>query len=353
MTSPASTSPGPDRDDDRALIRYALAGLVVTVIVAWGLFLAREALLIIYVATLFAIGLSPVVASIEHRRSARAEGRVPRWLAILAIYIGIIGVLVGVGILVIPALVQQARDLWSSTPMLLHNAQQWMINHDLLSREVTVQEAVQQTNRPDAVGRIIGAVWGVIGGIFGFITILILAFYILVDAETIVRTFVRLFPASERVRVEQACRVVTTKVSAWLAGQLLLAGVIGSTAAIGLWLLGVPYFWVLALIAGIGEMIPIVGPVLSAIPAILVALTRSPALALAVLVFWIIQQQFENHVLVPRVMAKQVGISSVVVISALLVGGSILGIVGAILAVPTAAILQVLFEELFPDAAAP
>jgi predicted PurR-regulated permease PerM len=100
-------------------------------------------------------------------------------------------------------------------------------------------------------------------------------------------------------------------------------------------------------------MIPIVGPVLSAIPAILVALTRSPALALGVLVFWIVQQQFENHVLVPRVMSRQVGISSVVVIAALLVGGSILGIVGAILAVPTAAILQVLFEELFPDAAAP
>lgn len=352
MTSPASTSPGPEHDDARALIRYALAGLLVTAIVGWGLFLARGALLIIYVATLFAIGLSPVVASIENRRSARAEARVPRWVAILAIYLGLLGIFVGIGILVIPALVQQARDLWTNLPMLLHTAQQWLINHGLLSREFTVQEAVQQTNSPDAVGRIMSAIWGVIGGIFGFITILILAFYILVDAETIVRTFVRLFPARERGRVEGACRRVTAKVSAWLAGQILLAGVIGVTAAIALWLLGVPYFYVLALIAGIGEMIPIVGPVLSAIPAILVALTQSPALALAVLVFWIVQQQFESHVLVPRVMSKQVGISSVVVVSALLVGGSILGVVGAILAVPTAAIVQVLFEELFPDAAA-
>ena len=338
-------------DDPRALIRYALAGLLVTVVVAWGLFLAREAVLIIYVAALFAIGLSPVVESIENRRSPARPARVPRWVAILAIYLGLLGILIGVGILVIPALVQQARDLWANVPMLMHRAQLWLIDHGVMAREFTVQEAVQQANRPDAVGGIIGAVWGVIGGIFGFVTILILAFYILVDAENIVRTFVRLFPGSERTRVEGACRRVTAKVSAWLAGQVLLGAIIGSTAAVGLWLLGVPYFYVLALIAGIGEMIPIVGPVLSAIPAILVALTQSPALALAVLVFWIVQQQLENHILVPKVMSSKVGISAVIVISSLLVGGSILGIMGAILAVPTAAILQVLFEELFPEAA--
>ena len=108
----------------------------------------------------------------------------------------------------------------------------------------------------------------------------------------------------------------------------------------------------LALIAGIGEMIPIVGPLLAAIPAIAVAFTVSPALALGVAIFFFIQQQVENHVLVPKVMERQVGVSAVVVIIALLIGGSLLGIVGAILAVPTAAILQVLFEELVPEATA-
>ena len=118
-----------------------------------------------------------------------------------------------------------------------------------------------------------------------------------------------------------------------------------------LWLLGVPYFYVLALIAGVGELIPVVGPLLSAIPAIAVALSVSPAVALGVAVFFIAQQQFENHVLVPKVMERQVGISAVGVIVALLIGGSLLGIVGAILAVPTAAILRVLFEEIAPEAA--
>ena len=107
--------------------------------------------------------------------------------------------------------------------------------------------------------------------------------------------------------------------------------------------------YVLALIAGIGEMIPVVGPILSAIPALIVALTVRPTLALFVLVFFILQQQFENHVLVPKIMSRQVGISAVIIIVSLLIGGSLLGIVGAILAVPTAAVLQVLYEELSSD----
>jgi predicted PurR-regulated permease PerM len=191
----------------------------------------------------------------------------------------------------------------------------------------------------------------VVGGVAGLFTILILAFYFLVDSDGIVNTFVRLFPARSRRRVHEACSAVTTKVSAWLGGQLLLAGIIGSSAALALWLMGVPYFSVLALIAAFGELIPIIGPLLAAIPAILVALTVSPALALGVAVFFVVQQQVENHVLVPNVMKRQVGVSAVVVIVSLLVGASLLGIVGAILAVPTAAILNVLFQEFAPDAA--
>ena len=187
---------------------------------------------------------------------------------------------------------------------------------------------------------------------FGVITILVLAFYLLVDGDGLVRLFVRLFAPENRARVEDACRRVTNKVSAWLGGQLLLGTIIGTTAALGLFLMGVPFFYVLALIAGVGEMIPIVGPILSAVPAIAVALSVKPALALAVIAFFFAQQQLENHILVPKIMQRQVGISPVGVIVALLIGGSLLGILGAILAVPTAAILQVLFEELVPDTAA-
>ena len=187
---------------------------------------------------------------------------------------------------------------------------------------------------------------------FGVITILVLAFYLMVDGDSLVGLFVRMFAPENRTQVRDACQRVTAKVSAWLGGQLLLGTIIGTTAAIGLFLMGVPFFYVLALIAGVGELIPIVGPILSAVPAIAVALSVKPALALGVIVFFFAQQQLENHILVPKIMQRQVGISPVGVIVALLIGGSLLGVLGAILAVPTAAILQVLFEELVPEAAA-
>jgi predicted PurR-regulated permease PerM len=160
----------------------------------------------------------------------------------------------------------------------------------------------------------------------------------------------RLFPRQHRERVDAASRVVMDKVSAWLVGQLLLAGAIGSTSAVGLWALGIPFFYVLALLSAIGEMIPIVGPILSAIPAIAVAASLGPRKVIAVIVFFVLQQQLENHILVPKIMERQVGVSAVMVIISLLLGGSLLGIVGAILAVPTAAILQVIFHEIWPEA---
>jgi predicted PurR-regulated permease PerM len=342
------TLPG---EDSRALIRYALGGLALTVILLWTAYHARGVLLIIYVAALVAIGLSPLVTAIERRENALTGNRIPRWLAILSIYLLIVGTLVGIGVLVVPPLVAQARELWQEIPELLHRGQQFLIDRGLITREMSVREAVEKApgTGGDAIETVLRGLWGVVGGIVGLVTILILAFYLLLDSDLIVKTFVRLFPRTERQRVADACRRVTTKVSAWLGGQLFLAGIIGASAAVALWVMGVPYFYVLALIAAVGELIPIVGPLLSAIPAIAVAATVSWPLALGVTIFFLAQQQFENHVLVPKVMSRQVGISAVVVIVALMLGGALMGVVGAILAVPSAAILHVLFEEIAPD----
>jgi predicted PurR-regulated permease PerM len=337
--------------DARALIRYGLVGLALTVFLSWALYLVRNALLLIYISTLIAIGLSPIVTTIQRRRGARAP-RLPRWAAILIIYVGIIGVVVGVALVLVPPLAEQAQELWTALPGMIQRGQQWLMERGLLGRQLTIREAVEQTPvNTDAVGAVFSAIGAVLGGVLGVLTVLIVTFYLLVDAHNILRTFLRLFAPSDRPRVHEACRRVATKVSAWLGGQLLLAAIIGSTAALGLWLMGVPYFYVLALVAGVGEMIPVVGPLLAAIPAILVALTVSPALALGVAIFYVVQQQFENHILVPKVMERQVGVSATIVIVALLLGASLLGVVGAILAVPTAAILQVIFEELVPEAA--
>ncbi len=337
-------------DTPRALIRYALVGLALTCAIALTLYLVRSALLLIYMSTLVAIGLTPVVDLIE-RRGLPGSRRLPRWGAILFIYLCFLAIFVGVGVLLIPPLVAQARELWSALPQMSQQAQQWLVDRGLPGGELSLREAVEQSPwSGDAVGTVVAGVWGFVGGVFGLVTILILAVYLMIDAENFVRALVRLFPRAERPRVEDACRRVSGKVSAWLGGQLLLAGIIGGTAASGLFLMGMPYFYVLALIAGIGEMIPVVGPLLAAVPAIAVAFTVSPALALGVALFFFVQQQFESHVLVPRVMERQVGVSAAGVIVALLVGGTLLGIVGAILAVPTVAILHVIFEELVAEA---
>jgi predicted PurR-regulated permease PerM len=342
------------RDSPRALIRYALVSATVTVALVWLLYFVRDTLLLIYVAGLLAVGLSPLVGAIEQQRVIRRV-RLPRWAAILSVYVVLFTVVVLFVMLMVPPLVSQARDFLTVAPDFISRGQRWMIDQGILGQEITIGEAVRQApgaGTADAVGTVVSAIWGFVGGVFGIVTILIVTFYLLVDADGIVRTMVRLFPRSERARVRDAFRRAGGKVSAWLAGQLLLGAIIGTTAAIGLWILGVPYFYVLALIAGIGELIPIVGPVLAAIPAVAVGFSEGPATALGVALFFAIQQQVENHVLVPKVMSRQVGISPVLVIMALLIGGSLLGIVGAILAVPTAAILQVLLQELLVEATA-
>jgi predicted PurR-regulated permease PerM len=234
---------------------------------------------------------------------------------------------------------------------MIDRAQQYLVERHLLDHPLTWQEAVQRAPAGvagasgDAVTAVLGAIAGVAGGVFGVVTILILTFYMLVESDSILATIARLFPRDRRARFADVSRRISTKVSAWLGGQLLLAAVIGTSATIGLWLLGVPYFFVLGLIAGVGELIPMVGPLLGAIPALAVALSVSPGKALAVAVFFVVQQQVENHVLVPKIMSKQVGVSAVTVLVALLLGASLLGIVGALLAVPTAAVLQVVFQE--------
>ena len=261
--------------------------------------------------------------------------------------------LVGIFLTIVPPLVRQAQDLARAMPGMIEKAQDFLIQHRVIDHRITLREAVTQGPLPDPTSyfdTVFSAVGSILGGLFGFFTILILTFYLLVDSDNLLGGFLQLFPRDRRTRVAAACREVTVKVSAWLMGQIILASVIGITAGIGLWLLGIPYFYVLALIAGIGEMIPMVGPLLAALPSIAVAFTVGPSAALWVTLYYIAQQQLENHVLVPKIMERQVGVSAVTVIVALLIGGSLLGIMGAILAVPTAAILQVVIQEALQQA---
>src|SRR5262249_45216225 len=128
-------------------------------------------------------------------------------------------------------------------------------------------------------------------------------------------------------------------------GQMLICVLIGSMTATALWLLKVPFFYVLGLLVGMGELIPVIGPAIAMAPAVLIAFTVSVETGLFVVAYFSVQQFLEGSVIVPRIMERQVGVSAIAIIVALLIGSELLGFVGALLAVPTAAIVQVLFQE--------
>jgi predicted PurR-regulated permease PerM len=324
------------------------------VVVLWCLYLVRDELLLIYVSCLLALGFSPLVRVIERQRLLPIRSttlRVPRWVAILVPYVAILGTIGLVVAVIWPPLLAQARALWAQLPDMFDRGQRFLVGKGLLNEHLTLREAIERAQGPGgaAAEKVAGAVLGLAGGIFGILTILVLSLYILIEADNLRTSMLRLFPAEQRPRVAAVSREAMVKVSAWLGGQILLASVIATTSAIGLWALGIPFFYVLALICGIGEMIPVIGPVLAAIPALAIAATISLQKTILVLIFLIAQQQLESNVLVPRIMSRHVGVSPVTVLVALLIGASLLGIVGAILAVPTAAILQVVANQMLAE----
>jgi predicted PurR-regulated permease PerM len=337
----------PPSSDPRSVVRYASVVLALTVIALWTLYLLRGPLLLIYVSALFATGLTPLVRMIERSKVLSKRG-LPRTVAILMIYGAVIGSLAGLAAAVVPPMVSQSEQLWKDLPDRLDSFQRQLTTWGLIAPEASFKDLLTRIPAGgDAVGVVIGALWGFVGGIFGLVSMLLLTFYLLVESEAVFNMFVRLFPRGDRNRVANLSGLASVKISAWLGGQMLLGLIIGTLSAIGFFLIGLPYFFVLAVIAGVGEMIPMVGPLLSAIPAVLVALTVSPGLALATAGFCWGLQLLENNVLVPKVMGQTVGLNAVTVIVALSIGTELLGFVGALLAVPTAAIIQVLFEQLY------
>lgn len=339
-----------DTEFNRRLLRtvVTVSGAVIVLAALWE---ARDALILIYVSALIAMGFSPLVRLIERPGKGGNGRRIPRVLAIFSIYLAVIGVFVLIAMLVIPPLIEQATALWQGMPEHFASVQRGLIRYKLLSRPITWQEVVQQapvSAGQNAVTTVIGALFRVVGGVIGAITLLILSFYLLIESESLLRWISRFFPAHKRSQVSAAAAESVTKVSAWLRGQLTLAGVMGAFSAIGLGIMHVPFFYVIALVAAVGETIPVLGPIIGGVTAVAVALTVSSRLALAVGVYFVILHQLESNILVPKIMERRVGVSPVTVMVALLIGASIYGLVGAILAIPTAAILSVALDQFVP-----
>lgn len=323
-----------------------------TVILLWLLYLARYAILLVYVSTLIAVGLTPVVHAVERRRLIPfGSGRPPRWLAALLVYLALFLVLAGIAATVLPPLISQAEQLAERLPDMTDQGQRFLVRHGMLPHRLSIGEMFQQlsTSGAQTVTTILGTFTSAVGYFFGALLIVVLSFYLLNESNTVFRAFIPFVPVERREEARFVLDQIMTKVGAWMFGQVMLSGIIGGTTALGLGLMGLPYFYVLALISALGEFIPYAGPVVAAVPGIAIGLTVSWQTALVVAGFYVAQQQLENHILVPKLMQHQVGLTPAGVIIAITVGSVLLGIAGAILAVPTAAILQIGLREIRPE----
>jgi predicted PurR-regulated permease PerM len=345
MSRPARRSPEEHESGDHERVVFAVVIATVAVVLLALLWALRAVLVLMYVCALLATGLSPLVRWIERRRSlAVRRRRPPRWLVILVLYGVVLGAVAGVAALVLPPLIAQARDLVARGPILVDRAQGFLDAHGLGG--LRVRTLVPGLDGSHVVDTVLGTVTGIFGMLVTVVTIVVLTFYFLVEGEDLVAFWLRLVPHRRRPEVRAIAARVAEKVSAWMMGQLVLCTAIGASAGVALALLGVPFPYVLAIVAAIGEMIPYAGPLIAGMIATgLAGLAVSWHVGMATAAYFLVQQLVENNVIQPKVMSHQVGLSAATVIIAVLVGGALLGVVGAVLAVPTAAILQVTVHE--------
>jgi predicted PurR-regulated permease PerM len=333
-------------DELRSLILWTIVVTIVAGFIAWCAYLVRGALLLIYVSGLLAIGFSPMVRWIEKRPLPGRKRKLSRTVAALIFYVGLLAIVAGILEIILPALIEQVRDLVKHLPEYLANTQNWLVSHHLIRRAFSVQELLEHGPSPNTtVSSVVGVVNHVVGFVITAFTVLLLSFYFLVGGEGLFKEYLRWLPRDQRTVWQTISTDVALKVGAWMTGQFILCALIGTTAGIGFYVIGLPYFYVLAIVCGVGELIPMLGPVFSAVPALAVAATVNVHTVVIVAIFLFVQQQLENNVIVPRIMQKQTGMNPIVVVIAIIIGGSLLGVLGALLAVPTAAVIQILVRE--------
>lgn len=321
-----------------AILRIILVGIGLVF-----LYIVRDIILYLFLAIIIASAINPAATWLR-------KFHIPRAVSVLAVYIILVAVVVLTVSSIVPPLTEQVGQLGSNLPSVYENFSQSLAPYIFGERIVTnIEELlVSASNQLGKLsGNILATTRTIFGGFFSFLVVLVLAFYFTVDREAMDKFIRTVSPAAYRPYVQSLMERIEGKLGRWLRGQIILSIVIGLVTFIGLSAMGVQYALVLALLAGLLEIIPVLGPILAAIPAIILAFIQAPVLGLVVLVFYIVVQQLENHILVPQIMKRAVGLNPVVVIIALLIGARLAGILGVLIAIPLAAALSVFLSDIF------
>jgi predicted PurR-regulated permease PerM len=321
----------------------------------WLLYRLRDVLFLFFVAIVVGTAIRPAVDWL-HRRG------IPRAAGIIILYILIAALLIGFLAMILPLLADQATEISRTVPEYYSGFRSALINSDnrllqnigwrlpsqitaLANRDPNTEEMVDQ------VGQTLLYTNLVLRGILGTLVVFLLAYYWTQEANLILRSVLRIAPPQRKKNIREFLQLAETKLGGYVRGQGLLCLAVGVTAFIAYLLIGLPYTLVLAIFAGVMEMVPIFGPALGAVPALLVALSIDPSKAIWVVVATAIIQLLENAVLVPRIMKHSVGVNPIITLLSLIAFGSVFGFVGALLALPLAAIIQLLISRVVLTAA--
>ncbi|MCX6810583.1 MAG: AI-2E family transporter [Candidatus Berkelbacteria bacterium] len=299
------------------------------------LFLVKDVVALFFIVLILSATFSPVVKSWQ-----KYLGRV---MSIIALFLILAAIIFAVVYIVIPPLVVQASQLAQSIPDYINNSNFANLRQHLPNIQNTLDNLV--SNLGTLSSNLYSFTAGIVSAIFAVIMVLILTFYMLIGEQDIKKFVSFAFAENQRENAIIVINKIAAKVGSWFRGQMLLGLAVFLLDFIGLSILQVPYALILAVIAGLLELIPTIGPIVAAVISALIALTISPWTALFVIILYLVVALLENAFLVPKIMQKAVGISPVVILLALLVGAKLMGIVGAILSIPLAASLSVVILE--------
>lgn len=294
----------------------------------WALFQIIDVIVLLFIAIILMAGLSPVVKYLS-------TWKLPKTLSIGIAYLLIISVIAVLFSLMITPLVEQTTKLLQTLPQTIGSVLPPFIDPKILQNEFS-----------NVASNALSFSLILFNNLLSIISLLVITFYLLLEREKLDNRIAQLFVGRED-QVKMTVQKIEEKLGAWVRGQLALSLIIGSLAYLALFILQVPYALPLAILAGIFEVVPVIGPIISAIPAILVAFTVSPLTAGFVALAYFIIQQLENSLIVPQVMKKAVGLNPLIVILTVSIGGKLLGISGALLAVPVTVVIQILIEDIF------
>ncbi|MGX6605750.1 AI-2E family transporter [Micromonosporaceae bacterium Da 78-11] len=316
-------------------------GLLAAYAIFLGIRNAASILVLIFIALFLAIGLNPAVVRLR-------KWGLPRGAAVAIVALTVVGLLTGGIVALIPPLVGQTNQLISNVPDYIQSLQRNETVNELVQRYdilAKVQSALNAGTVANTVGGVVGGAKLLFGTVFNLLTVLVLTIYFMAAFDRIRAAGYALVPASRRTRVSLLTDEILTKVGAYMVGALAIAVVAGASSFVLSMILGLAYPFALAVVVAVCDLIPQIGATLGAVIVSLVGLASSLTDGVVCIVFFIIYQQVENYLIYPNVMRRSVKVSDVAAVVAALLGVGLFGVIGALIAIPMVAAVQLIGRE--------